>query len=166
MVVYPSFSHRESAQDVDYIPRSFVSEYRALGFPDARQRLRTCIAEIARKFGLGTDWMSHPADLAFPRALEYATTLILLSPRLLPKWADDLILQFFSRPAAKSGARRAPTTRSSSPRRIAEAQFHRQTVFDECGLALIAVPLPWMLALKLACYTKHWLFHCAFLAAA
>ena len=51
-------------------PRSFVSKYRALGDPDVGQRRpRTCIAEIARKFGLGTNWMSHPADLAFPPGL-------------------------------------------------------------------------------------------------
>ena len=74
MVLHPLFSHRESTQDVDYIHRSFVSEYRALGFPDAEQRLRTCIAETARKFGLGADWMNDHADVALPWALECVMT--------------------------------------------------------------------------------------------
>jgi len=39
MVLHPSFSHCESTQDVDYIHRSFVSEYKVLGFPDAEQQL-------------------------------------------------------------------------------------------------------------------------------
>ena len=71
MYLHPSFSHRESTQDVDYIHRSFVSEYKTLGFPDAEQRPRTCIAETARKFGLGADWMNDHADVALPWALEY-----------------------------------------------------------------------------------------------
>ena len=75
MVLHPSFSHRESTQDVDYVHRSFVSEYRSLGFPDAEQRLRTCIAETARQFGLGADWMNDHADVALPWALEYVMTL-------------------------------------------------------------------------------------------
>ena len=74
MVLHPSFSHRESTQDVDYIHRSFVSEYRALGFPDAEQRLRTCIADTAYKFGLGADWMNDHADEALPWALECVMT--------------------------------------------------------------------------------------------
>jgi len=76
MVLHPSLSHRESTQDVDYLYRSFVSEYRALGFPDAGQRLRTCIAETAHKFVLGADWMNDHADVALPWALEYAMTPI------------------------------------------------------------------------------------------
>ena len=39
--VHPSLSHRESTQDINYIHRSFISEYRTLGFPDAEQQLRT-----------------------------------------------------------------------------------------------------------------------------
>src|SRR5712672_1453988 len=31
----PSLQHRESTQDIDYIHRSVVTEYRALGFQDA-----------------------------------------------------------------------------------------------------------------------------------
>jgi len=76
MVLHPSLSHRESTQDVDYLHRSFVSEYRALGFPDAGQRLRTCIAETAHKFVLGADWMNDHADVALPWALECVVTLI------------------------------------------------------------------------------------------
>jgi hypothetical protein len=75
MVLHPSFSHRESTQDVDYVHRSFVSEYRALGFPDTEQPLRTCIAETARQSGLGADWMNDHADVALPWALEYVMTL-------------------------------------------------------------------------------------------
>ena len=79
MVLHPSLSHRESTQDVDYLHRSFVSEYRALGFPDAGQRLRTCIAETAHKFVLGADWMNDHADVALPWALECAIILLPLS---------------------------------------------------------------------------------------
>lgn len=70
MVLHPSFSHREFTQDVDYIHRSFVSEYRGLGIQDAEQRLRTCIAETASRFNLGADWMNDHADVALPWALE------------------------------------------------------------------------------------------------
>ena len=70
MVLHKSFSHRESTQDVDYIHRSFVSEYRALGYADAEQRLLSCIAETAHKYGLGADWMNDHADVALPWALE------------------------------------------------------------------------------------------------
>jgi hypothetical protein len=88
MVLHPSFSHRESTQDVDYVHRSFVSEYRALGFPDAEQRLRMCIAGTARQFGLGADWMNDHADVALPWALEYVMTLI-PSQTQLPLCAYD-----------------------------------------------------------------------------
>ena len=70
MVLYQSFCHRESTQDVDYIHRSFVSEYRALGFKDAEERLRRCIAETALAFNLGADWMNDHADVALPMAYE------------------------------------------------------------------------------------------------
>jgi hypothetical protein len=70
MVLHPSFTHRDSTQDVDYIHRSFAKEYRALGFPDAEQRLRACIAETAYRFNLGADWMNDHADVALPWALE------------------------------------------------------------------------------------------------
>jgi hypothetical protein len=70
MVLYPSFCHRESTQDVDYIHRSFVSEYRALGYMDAEERLRRCIAETALRFNLGADWMNDHADVALPMAFE------------------------------------------------------------------------------------------------
>jgi hypothetical protein len=70
MVLHPSFTHRDSTQDVDYIHRSFAKEYRALGFPDAEQRLRGCIAETAYRYNLGADWMNDHADVALPLALE------------------------------------------------------------------------------------------------
>jgi len=78
VVLHPSLSHRESTQDVDYVHHSFVSEYRALGFPDAEQRLRMCIAETAYKFRLGADWMNDHADVALPWALECATGMTLI----------------------------------------------------------------------------------------
>ena len=70
MVLHKAFNHRESTQDIDYLHRSFVNEYRALEFPDAEQRLRSCIVDTARKFGLGADWMNDHADVALPLALE------------------------------------------------------------------------------------------------
>jgi hypothetical protein len=70
MVLHKSFNHRESTQDIDYIHRSFVSEYTALGFSDAEQRLRSCITETARRFNFGADWMNDHADVALPLALE------------------------------------------------------------------------------------------------
>jgi hypothetical protein len=70
MVLHPSFTHRDSTQDVDYIHRSFLKEYRALGFPDAEQRLRGCIAETAYRYKLGADWMNDHADVALPWAIE------------------------------------------------------------------------------------------------
>lgn len=76
MVLHPYFTHRESTQDVDYIHRSFVSEYRALGFSDAEQRLRACIAETAYRFHLGADWMNDHADVALPLALECVRPVI------------------------------------------------------------------------------------------
>jgi hypothetical protein len=85
MVLHPLFSHRESTHDVDYIHRSFVSEYDALGFPDAEQRLRTCIAGTARKFSLGTDWMNDHADVALPWALE----CVMNPPRPLPRFLSN-----------------------------------------------------------------------------
>src|SRR6266702_2001645 len=70
MVLHPSFTHRESTQDVDYIHRAFAAEYRALGFTDAEERLRSCIAETAAMFNLGADWINDHADVALPMALE------------------------------------------------------------------------------------------------
>ena len=70
MVLHTSFTHRASTQDIDYIHRAFAAEYRAVGFPDAEQRLRKCIAETAAAFNLGADWMNDHADVALPMALE------------------------------------------------------------------------------------------------
>lgn len=81
MVLHPNFSHRESTQDIDYIHRAFVTEYRALGFADAEERLRSCIAETALKFNLGADWMNDHADIALPMAQECVTPTP-LSPNL------------------------------------------------------------------------------------
>jgi len=63
-----------STQEINYIHRSFVSEYRALGFQDAEQRLRGCIAETAFKYNLGADWMNDHADVALPWASECVLT--------------------------------------------------------------------------------------------
>jgi hypothetical protein len=70
MVLHPSFTHRDFTQDVDYIHRSFAKEYRSLGYQDAEQRLRGCIAETAYRFKLGADWMNDHADVALPMAHE------------------------------------------------------------------------------------------------
>ena len=70
MVLHLHFSHRESTLDVNYIHRPFVKEYHALGFMDAEQRLRECIAKTAYRFNLGADWMNDHADVALPWALE------------------------------------------------------------------------------------------------
>jgi len=121
MVLHPHMKHRESTQDVDYIHRSFVSEYRALGFADAEQRLRTCIAETALTFGLGADWMNDHADVALP-------------------WAQD-----------QHGRTYDPIFHASTQPQNALAQ----TIFNERGLALVAVPWPWAVALKLVRYLKQ-----------
>ncbi|KAI0272031.1 hypothetical protein BGY98DRAFT_922408 [Russula aff. rugulosa BPL654] len=120
MVLHPSFTHRDSTQDVDYIHRSFVKEYRALGFTDAEQRLRGCIAETAYRFNLGADWMNDHADVALPLALDQQGSKY-----------DPI---FFD----------ATQHQSSSP----------LTIFSERGLALVAVPWPWAVALKLVRYAK------------
>jgi len=41
MVLHPAFECREYTQDIDYVHRSFVREYTALGFWDAERQLRT-----------------------------------------------------------------------------------------------------------------------------
>ena len=127
MVLHPSLSHRESTQDVDYLHRSFVSEYRALGFPDAGERLCVCIAQTARKFDLGADWMNDHADVALPWALEYAMTLtspLSNSVRLNVLTICSSIPSCTPQLAAKRGAH---ATRSSLPRHIDKAQFRRRS---------------------------------------
>ncbi|KAH8981709.1 hypothetical protein EDB92DRAFT_1936982 [Lactarius akahatsu] len=127
MVLHPSFTHRESTQDVDYIHRAFAAEYRALGFIDAEERLRSCIAETAAKFHLGADWINDHADVALPMALDqYGRTY-------------DPIYNASTRPE------------NSVP----------QTIFNERGLALVAVPWPWAVALKLVRYAKQDPVDCA-----
>ncbi|KAH9035712.1 hypothetical protein EDB85DRAFT_1942539 [Lactarius pseudohatsudake] len=127
MVLHPSFTHRESTQDVDYIHRAFAAEYRALGFTDAEERLRSCIAETAAKFRLGADWINDHADVALPMALDqYGRTY-------------DPIYNASTRPE------------NSVP----------QTIFNERGLALVAVPWPWAIALKLVRYAKQDPIDCA-----
>ena len=74
MALHPAFSHPRAPKTSTTSYRSFVSEYCALGFPDADQRLRTYIAETTRKFGLGADWMNDHADVALPWALECVMT--------------------------------------------------------------------------------------------
>ncbi|KAI9451245.1 hypothetical protein F5148DRAFT_1240066 [Russula earlei] len=120
MVLHPSLKHRESTQDIDYIHRSFVSEYRALGYPDAEERLRKCIAETALKFNLGLDWLNDHADVALPLAVD------------------------------QQGRTYDPIFYASTRDQNAVPQ----TIFDERGLALVAVPWPWAMALKLVRYEK------------
>lgn len=127
MVLHPSFTHRESTQDIDYIHRAFVTEYRALGFPDAEVRLRTCIAETAAKYNLGADWMNDHADIALPMAQDpYRGTY-------------------------------DPIYNASTRRENADPQ----TIFNERGLQLVAVPWPWAMALKLVRYAKQDPVDCA-----
>lgn len=61
---------RTITRDVDYIHRSFVTEYAAHGFPDAGERLQRCIRATAVQFRLGADWMNSDADVALPMAAE------------------------------------------------------------------------------------------------
>ncbi|KAF8258641.1 hypothetical protein EI94DRAFT_1754017 [Lactarius quietus] len=127
MVLHTSFKHRESTQDIDYIHRAFVKEYHALGFTDAEERLRSCIAETAAKFNLGADWMNDHADIALPMALDPFGRKY------------DPIFDASTRPE------------NSVP----------QTIFNERGLALVAVPWPWAMALKLVRYAKQDPVDCA-----
>ncbi|KAF8495975.1 hypothetical protein F5888DRAFT_1615178 [Russula emetica] len=120
MVLHHSFTHRDSTQDVDYIHRSFVKEYRALGYPDAEQRLRACIAETAYRFNLGSDWMNDHADVALPLAVD------------------------------QKGQRYDPIFYDATQQQNAAAL----SIFNERGLALVAVPWPWAVALKLVRYAK------------
>jgi len=144
MVLHPLFSHRKSTQDVDYIHRSFVSEYRALGFPDAEQRLRACIAETACELDLGADWMNDHADVALPWALECVMT-----PKLLTRF-PSLILLLLPH-CSQQGRTYDPVFCASTHHQNSVPQ----TIFSERGLALVAVPWPWAIALKLVRYAKE-----------
>ncbi|KAJ7048883.1 hypothetical protein C8F01DRAFT_1094245 [Mycena amicta] len=64
---------RSTTRDIDYILRSFVSEWACYGVHDAAYRLRQCILETARQFGLGADWMNSDADVALPMATDPVT---------------------------------------------------------------------------------------------
>ncbi|KAI0354552.1 hypothetical protein OH77DRAFT_510953 [Trametes cingulata] len=66
MVLHPQLACRESTRDVDYLHRSFESEWIARGVQDAGARLRRCIRSTARTFNLGADWMNACADVALP----------------------------------------------------------------------------------------------------
>lgn len=70
MVLHPSLQCRQSTRDVDYIHRSFESEWKKRGVHDAGERLNRCIAATAAHFGLGLDWMNAHADVALPMAYE------------------------------------------------------------------------------------------------
>ena len=70
MVLYPQLACRNATRDVDYIHRSFESEWIARGVSDAGPLLRQCIKQTARKHGLGADWMNAHADVALPMARE------------------------------------------------------------------------------------------------
>ncbi|KAG5635986.1 hypothetical protein H0H81_009454 [Sphagnurus paluster] len=61
---------RVSTRDVDYIHRSFVTEWQALGVADAGDRLKHCIKLTAQHFQLGLDWMNSDADVALPMAID------------------------------------------------------------------------------------------------
>lgn len=70
MVLHPSLSSRKNTRDVDYCHRSFLSHWQKRGVLDAGERLTLCIAETARAFKLGGDWMNAHADVALPMAYE------------------------------------------------------------------------------------------------
>ncbi|KAF9530780.1 hypothetical protein CPB83DRAFT_762493 [Crepidotus variabilis] len=66
----PHLPRRTTTRDVDYIHRSFVTEMTSMGVPDAASRLAECVKAIARRFGLGLDWMNSDADIALPYAYD------------------------------------------------------------------------------------------------
>ncbi|KAI0764162.1 hypothetical protein BD413DRAFT_483165 [Trametes elegans] len=77
MVLHPELTKgRDSTRDVDYLHRSFESEWIVRGLLDAGARLRKCIRHTARAFGLGEDWMNACADVALPMSAHpvYGTT--------------------------------------------------------------------------------------------
>jgi hypothetical protein len=90
MVLHPAFQCRGYTQDIDYIHRSFVREYTALGFRDAEQRLRTCIEMTACHFELGADWMNHHADMMLPWAVKWVSNRPLLSTLILPNFSKTI----------------------------------------------------------------------------
>jgi hypothetical protein len=70
MVLHHELAGRQGTTDVDYIHRSFVTEWAKRGVPDAGERLGLCIAETARAYNLGADWMNSHADVVLPMAHE------------------------------------------------------------------------------------------------
>lgn len=68
MVLHPMLACRTGTRDVDFLKRSFETEWIARGVTDAGARLATCIKATARKFKLGADWMNSAADVALPMA--------------------------------------------------------------------------------------------------
>ena len=78
MVLHRAFQCHGYTQDIDYIHRSFVREYTALGFRDAEKRLCTCIEKTAYRFKLGADWMNHHADMTLPWAVKWVQPSIML----------------------------------------------------------------------------------------
>jgi hypothetical protein len=78
MVLHHALQCHGYTQDIDYIHRSFVREYTALGFRDAEQRLRTCIQMTAYHFKLGEDWMNSHADMTLPWAVKWVQPSIML----------------------------------------------------------------------------------------
>ena len=65
-----AFPRRTTTRDVDYIKRSFATEWQSIGMTDATERLQSCIQSTARHFHLGADWMNSDADVALPMANE------------------------------------------------------------------------------------------------
>ncbi|KAN0111863.1 hypothetical protein V8E52_008069 [Russula decolorans] len=121
MVLHHALQCHGYTQDIDYIHRSFVREYTALGFRDAEQRLRTCIQMTAYHFKLGEDWMNSHADMTLP-------------------WAVN-----------RHGQTYDPIYHDSiDPQNIKD-----ERLFSQRGLALVAVPWYWVVALKVARYSKN-----------
>ncbi|KIL63955.1 hypothetical protein M378DRAFT_79054, partial [Amanita muscaria Koide BX008] len=61
---------RTTTRDVDFIARSFESEWRQIGITNAKELLNECIALTAKKYGLGLDWMNSDPDVALPTAYD------------------------------------------------------------------------------------------------
>ncbi|KAM6499989.1 hypothetical protein JOM56_005497, partial [Amanita muscaria] len=61
---------RTTTRDVDFIARSFESEWRQIGITNAKELLNECIALTAKKYGLGLDWMNSDPDVALPMAYD------------------------------------------------------------------------------------------------
>ncbi|EIN06519.1 hypothetical protein PUNSTDRAFT_136375 [Punctularia strigosozonata HHB-11173 SS5] len=143
MVLHPYLQGtRRSTQDVDYIHRTFASEWAHL--PDATQRLKLCIAATAQSYNLGPDWMNSDPDVALPVQVEYVCDLVTRRRLLTESVIRAANRSMYGRPCETVGYHtKAPGMKET------------MTVFAAPGLRLIAVPWLWAIALKLVRYQKN-----------